>query len=144
MLAVSHKCILSMPTSTNRETRWHCHIHSKEVLLLLAWVAFFCVHSHLATSVQVMQPDLVFQNLKFALFLVYPVLGWIADSWLGWYKVITTSLYSCLLGWTWITIGSALKLASVLPIAPVRSFNTVGLLFTGLLQLGFRPTYYHS
>ena len=113
---------------SNRQYRLRC-VLSKGLLLLMAWTFFWTCGNYFCFFISDNITGRVFNNLAYALYLVFPLLGWIADSWLGRYKVITVSVYVIMLSWVLLAIGYAFSITPKVPL-----FMTV-LSYCGLVIL---------
>lgn len=111
---------------------------SKGVILLLIW-NFFQYYSFSIGNITIFSLDdtiastNVIDILYFMVFLpylLYLVIGWIADTWLGRYKMVTVSLYMAMAGVVLKTI--AFIVTQVLP-----TNSTVSVASTALLICGY-------
>ena len=90
------------------------YVFSKGAYLLLLWV--FLIHTFLpiSTSLHLLQlaldyqhkvPDNMNGNLYRALFILYPLMGWLADAKIGRYKAIIYSIFSIFIASILMSIG---------------------------------------
>ena len=116
---------------------YHCRwqkIQSKGAILVVFWTALMSVSFSLIYRLNLLgtndrERTIVRYTLTGCLYLFFPISGWIADTWFGRYKVITTGL--CVsLGGTLFNIVT-MTLSSYLPSGSIQEV----LMIVGLLPV---------
>ena len=141
---MSFSQITVMPTR-NANNRLCCRPFSRGTLLLLVWSALLnATQCFVSDSIILALPDdLQFQFLcaLYAVYLLLPVTGWVAESWMGRYRAIIVGFVISVIVWlmlvsvfimlqfSWTPIPPIVLLCTTLPIAAVG----VGVFYTNLL-----------
>ena len=100
----------------NRQYRLRC-VHSKGVLLLMVWTFFWYSGQYYNNNITfLIVKSEYFLDIGYAMFLVFPIVGWIADSCLGRYRVIIASVYIGLASWILQGVAYALLTYSLVPL----------------------------